>query len=78
MDNFYKELPKDANPRDYDFDHPKSLDMNLLYDTLKEILTKGEAKVNLYDFKTNSHSEELIHIKLKKIFVLEGILSLYD
>jgi hypothetical protein len=28
MDNFYKGLPKGTNPDDYDFDHPKSLDMD--------------------------------------------------
>lgn len=57
MDNFYKELPEGTNPRDYDFDHPKSLDMNHLYKTLLEIFDKGEAKINLYDFRTNSHSD---------------------
>lgn len=27
MDNFYRGLPKGVHPDDYDFDHPKSLNM---------------------------------------------------
>jgi uridine kinase len=27
MDNFYKKMPKGTDPDEYDFDHPKSLDI---------------------------------------------------
>lgn len=50
MDNFYKGLPHGINPDDYDFDHPKSLDIDKLYDTLKILLRDGEVDVSIYDF----------------------------
>ena len=34
MDNFYKGLPQGINPDNYDFDHPKSLDIDALYECL--------------------------------------------
>ncbi len=34
MDNFYKGLPHGIDPDNYDFDHPKSLDIDALYECL--------------------------------------------
>lgn len=78
MDNFYKGLPHGINPDDYDFDHPKSLDNEKLYETLQELFDKGETNVSIYDFKHHGPSGEFQNIKLKDIFIFEGILSLYD
>ncbi len=41
MDNFYRGLPKGTDPDDYDFDHPKSLDMEKIRECLEELITKG-------------------------------------
>ena len=56
MDNFYRGLPKGTNPDDYDFDHPKSLDMESLKTRLEELITSGEVSYSIYDFKTHGPS----------------------
>ena len=56
MDNFYRGLPKDFNPDDYDFDHPKSLNMEKIRECLKELFSKGEVTYSIYDFKTHGPS----------------------
>lgn len=56
MDNFYKGLPKGTNPDDYDFDHPKSLNMDELRVCLEELISKGEVSYSIYDFKTHGPS----------------------
>ena len=78
MDNFYKGLPKGTNPNDYDFDHPKSLDMESLKTRLEELITLGEVSYSIYDFKTHGPSGQTETIKMKDIFIFEGILSMYE
>lgn len=56
MDNFYRGLPKGINPDDYDFDHPKSLNMDKIRDCLKELFSKNEVSYSIYDFKTHGPS----------------------
>ena len=41
MDNFYKKMPKGTDPDEYDFDHPKSLDIQKIRECLEELITKG-------------------------------------
>lgn len=56
------------------FDHPKSLDFDLMSEHL-QLLKKGEdIDVPIYDFATHSRSEETIHLTPKKIVFVDGIL----
>ncbi len=78
MDNFYKQIPHDINPDDYDFDHPKSLDMDRIRVCLEELISTGSVSYSIYDFKTHGPSGQDETIKMKDIFIFEGILSMYD
>lgn len=49
-----KRLPKGMNADEYDFDHPSSLNIDLLYDCLVELLKTGETQIPVYCFKTHS------------------------
>jgi len=42
MDNFYLGCPEGVNPKDYDFDHPSSLNFEAINKCLKELLIKKE------------------------------------
>lgn len=78
MDNFYRGLPKGIDSDDYDFDHPKSLNMEKIRDCLKELFSKNEVTYSIYDFKTHGPSGQTETIKMKDIFIFEGILSMYE
>lgn len=34
MDNYYKNKPEEIDAKDYNFDHPDALDLDLLYEHL--------------------------------------------
>ncbi|PHR69614.1 MAG: uridine kinase [Lutibacter sp.] len=56
------------------FDHPKSIDFDLLVDDLKN-LKKGEIiEQPVYSFVTHNRSENTIKTHPKKVIIVEGIL----
>lgn len=56
------------------FDHPNSIEFELLRDHLLK-LSKGESiERPIYDFKTHSRKEKTVHIHPSKIIIVEGIL----
>ena len=60
------------------FDHPDSLDNELMYEQLNDLLNGKEVEKPLYDFKTHTRKVETETIKPSKVIIVEGILSLYD
>ena len=60
------------------YDHPNSLDNDLLVSHLKA-LTNGET-INkpLYDFKVHNRKPETVEVKPTKVIILEGILVLEE
>jgi uridine kinase len=81
VDSYYKDLlhltfeERTKN----NFDHPNSIDFNLLYDDLKSIINNKTVYVPLYDYKTHTREKNKSRkIKNVKIIILEGILALYD
>lgn len=54
MDNFYKGLPEGMDPKEYDFDHPQSLDFNAINKCLRELLMNKKTHMPLYDFKKHA------------------------
>ncbi|MDD6301805.1 MAG: uridine kinase [Bacillales bacterium] len=60
------------------YDHPSSLENDLLIKQLKQLI-KGEAiDKPIYDFKNHNRSEMTQHIEPKKVIILDGILVLED
>jgi uridine kinase len=81
VDSYYKDLlhltfeERTKN----NFDHPNSIDFNLLYDDLKSIINNKTIYVPLYDYKTHTREKNKSRkIENVKIIILEGILALYD
>lgn len=60
------------------FDHPESVDFNLIRSHISEILQGNEIQVPIYDFKTHLRTKDTIQCKGHHIVLLEGILALYD
>ena len=60
------------------YDHPNSLDNELLISHLKQLLANETIKKPIYDFVNHLRSEKKEEIIPKKIIIIEGILILED
>ncbi len=60
------------------YDHPDSLDNNLLINDLNDLLNGKTISKPLYDFVNFKRSEEKEIIEPKKVVIVEGILLLTD
>lgn len=60
------------------YDHPSSLENELLYSDLKKLLALEPIEKPVYDFVTQTRKKETEHITPKPIIIFEGILALED
>lgn len=58
------------------YDHPKSLDNDLLYKDITNLINFKAINKPVYDFVKLTRSKEIEHITPKKIIIIEGILIL--
>lgn len=80
FDDYYKDLsnlPIEDRSK-VNFDHPDSLDNDLLFEQLEQLINGQTINKPLYDFKTHTRKKETELIKPSKVIIVEGILSLYD
>jgi uridine kinase len=75
-DNYYKDqssLPPEER-RKTNYDHPLSLETDLLIKHLHQLKDGQTIEVPVYDFTQDNRSKEVIQIKPTQIIVVEGIL----
>ena len=58
------------------FDHPKSIDFELLVSHLKELKAGKNIQQPVYSFKEHNRTKETIEIEPRKVIIVEGILIL--
>lgn len=58
------------------YDHPKSLDNDLLYKDITNLINFKAIDKPIYDFVKLTRSDKIEHIAPKKIIIIEGILIL--
>lgn len=79
-DNYYRrqdDIPFEERKK-VNYDHPDSLETDLLIEHLK-LLKQGKAvDCPAYDYSRHNRSNQVVHIEPKKIIVIEGILLLAD
>lgn len=79
-DAYYKDLS--ALPRNQraaiNFDHPDSLDTDLLIEHIKDLKANKPVDLPIYDFKTHSRTQETLHIEPRQVIMVEGILIFVD
>lgn len=78
QDDYYldqKNLPLEKR-HSMNYDHPSSLDTDLLYNDLTKLLNHEPIDKPVYDFVKSTRSERIEHILPKKIIIVEGILIL--
>ena len=76
QDSYYRNLsdmPLDAR-RQTNFDHPDSIDSEMLVNHLKRLKGGLPIEMPVYDFKTHTRSPQTEHIDPKPVVIVEGIL----
>ena len=79
-DYYYKDLSNIciAEIDRVNFDHPNSLDTNLLIQDLKQLLSGKNIRAPIYDFTTHTRLKDKTNLIIpKKIILIEGILVLH-
>lgn len=77
-DDYYldqKDLPMEKRYL-INYDHPRSLDNELLYKDVKKLLNFEPIDKPVYDFEQFTRSDEIEHVLPKRIIIIEGILIL--
>jgi uridine kinase len=78
QDNYYIDQSHrfDGDGGSVNFDHPESLDFDLLAKSLAELKKGQPIKVPIYDFATHTRKAETLECHPKKIILIDGILIL--
>jgi uridine kinase len=75
-DAYYKDLG-DLPPNQrvaVNFDHPDSLDSDLLRQHIHQLKSYQPVDLPVYDFKTHTRTSEFIHVEPQPVILVEGIL----
>ena len=79
-DNYYRR--QDGIPFEQrvtvNYDHPDSLETDLLTEHLKKLKAGESIECPVYDYSQHNRSKETLHIEPKRIILVEGILLLTD
>ncbi|AOG60565.1 uridine kinase [Spiroplasma helicoides] len=79
MDNYYKNFTDLSfeEKQNLNFDHPNSLDIELICKHLDMLKGGKDVETPIYDFKTHAQSGETVTTKASDVIILDGILSLH-
>jgi len=76
QDSYYRnfaDMPLDER-KQANFDHPDSLDSDMLVNHILRLKQGREIEMPLYDFKTHTRSDKIETIKPRPVVIVEGIL----
>lgn len=79
-DDYYKphdDLPFDERKK-INYDHPSSLETDLLIEHLKLLRAGKSVKRPVYDFTQHTRSKDIAIVKPSRVIIVEGILILQD
>lgn len=79
-DSYYRELIglPPAQRALVNFDHPNSLESEMLRDHILQLKAWQSVEVPVYDFTTHSRTEDTIHVDPRRVILVEGILIFAD
>ncbi len=79
-DAYYRDLshlPLEQR-REMNFDHPDSLENELLISHLQRLLAGKPVNIPVYDFATYVRTDQLKHLEPRRVILVEGILIFVD
>ncbi len=76
QDSYYIDQSKnfDHDGGSINYDHPSSIDFQLMYEDLKKLKWGKDIDVPVYDFETHARKKEKKFFASKKIILIDGIL----
>ncbi|MGB0452115.1 MAG: uridine kinase [Bacteriovoracaceae bacterium] len=79
QDNYYIDQSHkfDHDGGSVNFDHPESLDFDLMATHLKQIKRGQSIEIPQYDFKTHTRQKETNHLSAPDVLLIDGILILH-
>ncbi|MCX6053956.1 MAG: uridine kinase [Chloroflexi bacterium] len=79
-DAYYRELTAlgPAQRAAVNFDHPDSLESEMLRDHILQLKEWKSIELPVYDFTTHSRTQETIHVEPRRVIMVEGILIFAD
>ncbi len=79
LDNYYHDQSRlSANLREeINFDHPGTLDLDLLVEHLKDLISGKPIEMPFYDFASHTRVEAKRRVLPEKYIIVEGIFALY-
>lgn len=80
QDSYYKDLSHftEEQKRVHNFDHPDSIDFDLLRSQLKELREGNTVDQPIYSYITCGRSKETVKVKPADVIIVEGILIFTD
>jgi len=80
QDSYYKDNSNISleERKQINFDHPESIEFDLLYKHLTELKNGRSIEKPIYSYITCTRSSETIHIESKDVILIEGILLFTD
>ena len=75
-DSYYRELTNLPinQRREVNFDHPDSLESDLMREHIMALKEWKAIEVPVYDFTTHSRTSETLHVEPRRVILVEGIL----
>jgi uridine kinase len=77
-DSYYKDLSEFASIEDINFDHPDSLDTDLMIRHIRALKQGYPVEVPIYDFVDYRRKQETIRVEPQRVILVEGILVLAE
>jgi uridine kinase len=79
-DSYYKDISSygDLSPDQINFDHPSSLETDLLVRHIEQLCAGNPVDQPVYDFKTHRRLAQTKRVEPKEVILIEGILIFVD
>ena len=79
LDSYYRDRPElsRAARAAINFDHPSSLEIELLEKHIDELCQGKTVQVPIYNFATHNRAKETREVEPHKVIIIEGIMALY-
>lgn len=79
-DRYYRDnshLPVPSR-RKLNYDHPEALDLDLLADHVRELVSGGTVDQPVYDYVLHARKKETIQVSPARLLIVEGLFTLYN
>lgn len=75
-DAYYRDLSRlpDVQRAQVNFDHPNSLDSELMLQHIQDLRRGRPVELPIYDFTTHTRTSETVHVPASPVILVEGIL----